>query len=63
MSALLLWQKGARNVGIESPHMLRQALVAIIACAAVADAAGLPQQAGPGSLIVNGRCPRTAPPR
>jgi len=34
--------------------MLRHALVAVVACAAFADAAGQPQQAGPGSLIVNG---------
>ena len=34
--------------------MLRPALVAVIACVAFADAAGPPQQAGPGSLIVNG---------
>ena len=40
--------------GIKSPHMLRPALIAVIACAAFADAAGSPQQAGSGSLIVNG---------
>jgi choice-of-anchor C domain-containing protein len=34
--------------------MLRQALVAVIACAALAGAAGFAQQAGPGSLVVNG---------
>jgi choice-of-anchor C domain-containing protein len=40
--------------GIKSLHMLRPALVAVLACAAFAEAAGPPQQAGPGSLIVNG---------
>ena len=34
--------------------MLRPALIAFIACTAFADAAGAPQQASPGSLIVNG---------
>jgi len=34
--------------------MLRKAFVAVIACTAFADAAGSPQQAGPGPLIVNG---------
>ena len=34
--------------------MLRTALIAVIACAAFADATGSPQQAGSGSLIVNG---------